>query len=43
MVALLCVLKAAWKTSSVEADTKQAILGCVQRKVVKCWGERNEL
>ena len=43
MVALLCMLKAAWKTSSVEADTKQTGLGCVQRKVVKHWGERSEL
>lgn len=42
MVALLCILKAAWKTSSVEADTKQTGLGCVQRKLVKHWGEKNE-
>lgn len=37
------LLKAAWKTGSVEAETKQTGLGCVQRKVVKLWGEGNEL
>lgn len=37
------VLKAAWKTSSVEVNTEQTTLGCVQRKAVKHFGERSEL